>query len=120
MRIALLSLLLLLAGCAEDPGIVAARMEAQDDASCQKLSAGKGADAYRQCRQNLLGYRQQAQADNAARRQALANFGDALSGAGAAMRTHGPSADDTPRTTNCTSTRQLPNGSSGGMSCTTY
>jgi hypothetical protein len=129
MRIVLLSLLLVLTSCVtEDAGVAAARMEAQDDASCQRLSAGKGAGAYQQCRQNLIGYRQQAQAqaqaDSAARSQALATFGDALSGVGAAMRTNEPSAAaidaDTPRTTNCTSTRQLPNGSSGGMSCTTF
>jgi hypothetical protein len=116
MRIAFLTLLLLLTACVtEDPGVAAARMEAQDDASCQKLSAGKSAVAYQQCRQNLIGYRQQAQAqaqaDSAARSQALANFGDALSGAGAAMRTNRQALDDddaptvaAPRTQHCTST----------------
>jgi hypothetical protein len=110
MRIALLSLLLLLlAGCVtEDAGVAAARMEAQDDASCQKLSSGKGAGAYQQCRQNLIGYRQQAQADNAARAQALANFGDALSSAGAAL--HSRSTPDD--TTHCVSDRVR-----GGMTC---
>jgi hypothetical protein len=39
---------------------MAARMEQQDDAACVKLSAGKGAGAYQQCRRNLIGYRQQA------------------------------------------------------------
>jgi hypothetical protein len=54
MRLALMSLLLLLAGCVtEDAG---ARMEAQDDASCRNLSVGKSETTYLQCRQNLIGY----------------------------------------------------------------
>ena len=57
MRVALMSLLLLTGCVTEDAGVTAARMEAQDDASCLKLSVGKSADAYRQCRQNLIGYR---------------------------------------------------------------
>jgi hypothetical protein len=129
MRLALMSLLLLLAGCVtEDVGVTAARMEAQDDASCQNLSVGKGEAAYRQCRQNLMGYRQQAQAqaqaDNAARRQALANFGDALSAAGGAMRSNSV-ADDTPtaapQTTHCTSTWSAGQRAQhpGDMTCTT-
>ena len=100
MRIALLALpLLLLTACVtEDPGVAAARMEAQDDAACVKLSAGKSADAYQQCRQNLIGYRQQAQAqaeaENARRRQALATFGAALSATGAAMSAASPSRNN--------------------------
>ena len=96
MRLALLLSLLLLTGCAtEDPGVAAARMEAQDDASCRNLSVGKGAEAYPQCRQNLIGYRQQAQAqaraDSAARSQAIAKFGEVLSATGDAMRASSPS-----------------------------
>jgi hypothetical protein len=65
MRIAAVMGLLLLAGCVtEDPGVAAAR-EAQDDASCRTLSAGKGESAYQQCRQNVIGYRQQVRAENA-------------------------------------------------------
>jgi hypothetical protein len=95
MRLALIPLLLLLAGCVtEDPGAAAARMEAQDDASCQRLAAGKGAGAYQQCRQNLIGYRQQARADNAERARALSEFGEALQGAGAAMRSISHSRDN--------------------------
>lgn len=108
MRFALMSLLLLLTGCVtEDAGVVAARMEAQDDASCRNLSAGKSADTYQQCRQNLIGYRQQAQADGAARAEALANFGQALSAAGDAMRTNRVAFDPPtpePQTTRCRST----------------
>lgn len=54
--------LMLLCGCVarEDAGVRAAKMEAQDDASCRQLVTGKGADAYMQCRKNLLYYRQQA------------------------------------------------------------
>ncbi|PDT86693.1 hypothetical protein CO669_28785 [Bradyrhizobium sp. Y36] len=46
-------------GCVgnEDSGVRAARMEQQDDASCRQLSAGKGAQAYQQCRENLMSYR---------------------------------------------------------------
>jgi hypothetical protein len=119
MRIAFLTLLLLLTACVtEDPGVAAARMEAQDDASCLKLSAGKSADAYQQCRQNLIGYRQQAraqaQADSAARAQALANFGEALSATGDAMRAASPSRTSNNDTTHCVPDRM------GGMTCTSY
>jgi hypothetical protein len=126
MRIAVL-LLLLLAGCVtEDAGVAAARMEAQDDASCRSLSVGKGESAYQQCRQNLIGYRQQAQSDNAARAQALANFGQALSNAGDAMRSNRV-VDDTPivapapQTTHCTSTWSAGQRAQhpGDLTCTT-
>ncbi|MGY4500405.1 hypothetical protein ACVWYH_004336 [Bradyrhizobium sp. GM24.11] len=63
MRIVVLAVgLVVLSGCVstEDAGVRAAKMEAQDDISCRQLSAGKGADAYTQCRKNLLYYRQQA------------------------------------------------------------
>ncbi|MET4312847.1 hypothetical protein [Bradyrhizobium sp. RT4b] len=62
MRLVVLAGLMMLCGCVanEDAGVRAAKMEAQDDASCRQLSAGKGADAYMQCRKNLLYYRQQA------------------------------------------------------------
>ena len=114
MRLALM-LLLLLTGCVtEDAGVVAARMEAQDDASCRNLLAGKGADTYQQCRQNLIGYRQQVQADRAARARALANFGHALSAAGDAMRAASPSQNNNNDTTHCVSDHV------GGMTCTTY
>ena len=92
MRVALMSLLLLTGCVTEDAGVTAARMEAQDDASCRSLVAGKGADTYQQCRQNLIGYRQQAQADSAARARALYQFGEAMQDAGAAM--HGISHHD--------------------------
>jgi len=71
-RIVVVMGLLVLAACVtEDPGVAAARREAQDDASCRTLSAGKGESAYQQCRQNLIGYRQQARAENAETREKL-------------------------------------------------
>lgn len=44
MRALSIALALLLAGCMaqEDAGVRAAKMEAQDDASCRQLSTGKG------------------------------------------------------------------------------
>jgi hypothetical protein len=60
-------------------------MEAQDDASCQKLSAGKGADAYQRCRQNLMAYRHEAMAERAERRQEIDRAGNAMREAGAAL-----------------------------------
>lgn len=91
MRPTYLLLALALAGCqTEDAGVAAARMEQQDDAACVKLSAGKGAGAYQQCRRNLIGYRQQATAEQqaaAARRDAAA---DSLAAAGRAMEGLGP------------------------------
>lgn len=62
MRLVVLAGLIMLCGCVanEDAGVRAAKMEAQDDASCRQLSAGKGTEAYTQCRKNLLYYRQQA------------------------------------------------------------
>jgi len=63
MRLVVLAAMLMtLCGCVtnEDAGVRAAKMEAQDDASCRQLSTGKGAEAYTQCRKNLLYYRQQA------------------------------------------------------------
>jgi hypothetical protein len=124
MRRLILLSALLLAGCvgSEDTGAVAARMEKQDDAACM------GRQDYRQCRANLIGYRQQvaqqAQADRAARIQALANFGEALSATGDAMRTNRV-VDDTPtpapQTTHCTSTWSAGQRAQhpGDMTCTT-
>lgn len=91
-------LALMLAGCMaqEDAGVRAAKMEAQDDASCRNLSAGKGPEAYTQCRKNLLYYRQQAlvqEQQEQARRDAAA---DALIAAGKAMQ----SIDNPPQNVN--------------------
>ena len=98
MRRALMFLLLLTSCVTEDAGVAAARMEAQDDASCRSLVAGKGADTYQQCRQNLIGYRQQAAADQAARTQAralaLQQFGEAMQATGDAMRSASPSRNN--------------------------
>jgi hypothetical protein len=97
------------------------KLEAQDAASCASLLSDQ--PVYIQCRQNLRAYHRDAEeADSIAARRALYRFGSALSGAGDAMRTNSPSAAaiDVPRTTNCTSTRQLPNGSSGSVTCTTF
>lgn len=79
MRALGLVLALMLAGCVtqEDAGVRAAKMEAQDDASCRQLSAGKGADAYTQCRRNLIGYRQQAVVEEEQKR---ARVSEALEG----------------------------------------
>lgn len=88
-------LALMLAGCVtqEDAGVRAAKMEAQDDASCRQLSAGKGADAYTQCRRNLIGYRQQAVAEDEQKR---ARVSEALEGMSRSMR----SIDNPPQNVN--------------------
>jgi hypothetical protein len=92
MRIVGVMALLLLGGCvSEDTGVVAARMEAQDDASCRSLSAGKGEGAYQQCRQNLIGYRREANAESAERRERWHRAGEALRSAGAALQDSAPS-----------------------------
>jgi hypothetical protein len=87
-----------LTGCMgrEDAGVVAARMEAQDDASCHNLSQGKGADAYAQCRKNLLYYRQQAQVEEAQRQARINAAADGLAAAGRAMQ----SIDNPPQNVN--------------------
>lgn len=83
MKWAVLGVSLALAGCmqTQDPGVQAARMEAQDDATC------KGRQDYQQCRQNLIGYRQQVVDQDNLRRQRIAN---AFQGAGAAMQSIEP------------------------------
>jgi hypothetical protein len=53
MRRLVVLLALMLGGCMANEDLIAAKMEAQDDASCRKLSAGKSSDAYTQCRKNL-------------------------------------------------------------------
>ena len=76
-----------LAACrGEDSGVVAAKMEAQDDASCRTLSAGKGAAAYQQCRANLMGYRQQAMAEKQAHNAEMDRRAEGLQAAGAALQ----------------------------------
>jgi len=102
MRALLILPVLLLAGCMtqEDAGVRAAKMEAQDDASCRQLSEGKGADAYTQCRKNLLYYRQQAQIEEQ-QRQARADAAAAhLAAAGRALQ----SIDNQPQNVNVTVT----------------
>ena len=73
----------------EDPGVVAAKLEAQDDASCRKLMVDRRTptdpQAYGQCRQNLLVYRQEAAAQEARQDAQRDRFGAALQEAGAAL-----------------------------------
>lgn len=59
----LVALVLSLAGCVarDDAGVRAAKLEAQDDATC------KGRADYATCRQSLLAYRQQIAMDDRAR-----------------------------------------------------
>jgi hypothetical protein len=77
--------LLALTGCntREDTGVVAARMEAQDDAAC------KGRQDYNQCRSNLMGYRQQALAEQRQRQARSDAAADSLIAAGQAMQSIG-------------------------------
>jgi hypothetical protein len=77
---------LALAGCvgSEDTGAVAVRMEQQDDATC------KGRKDYQQCRQNLLGYRRQALAEDQARQAKVNAAADGLAAAGRAMQSIDP------------------------------
>lgn len=77
---------LTLAGCMEDTGVQAARMEAQDDAACRKILADRpavGPNDYQQCRQNLVAYRQRIEAQQAA---AVSGMGTAMQNAGAALQ----------------------------------
>lgn len=85
-KVAVICALLALAGCttSEDTGAVAARMEAQDDASC------KGRQDYQQCRRNLQGYRQQALAEQREKRARSEAAGDALIAAGRSMQSIDP------------------------------
>jgi len=89
MRGLVIVLALTLAGCVtqEDAGVRAAKMEAQDDASCRQLSAGRGADAYTQCRRNLIGYRQQAVAEDEQKR---ARVSEALEGMSRSLQSINP------------------------------
>lgn len=79
---------LTLAGCvaSEDTGVQAAKMMQQDDATCRSMTAGKGEKAYQDCRQNLLGYRQQAMAEQREKQARLDRIGDGLAEAGRAMQ----------------------------------
>jgi hypothetical protein len=88
MRLLLCVLILTaVTGCvSEDSGVVAARMEAQDDASCRQLATGKGEAGYAQCRQNLMAYRQQAQIERAQSEERAERIGRALQNAGAALQ----------------------------------
>ena len=81
-------LALTLGGCVthEDAGVAAARMERQDDATCQQQTTGKGTETYQDCRRSLMAYRQQTlvqQQQEQARRDAVA---DSLAAAGRAMQ----------------------------------
>ena len=86
MKWAVLGISLALAGCmqTQDPGVQAARMEAQDHATCQ------GRSDYQQCRQNLMGYRQQALAEEGMKQQRRRDVGAAFQAAGAAMQANEP------------------------------
>lgn len=76
----------MLSGCArESVAERAAKMEMDDDASCQRLSASKGAQAYNQCRANLLVYRREVAEEDAAHQRRAQAIGDGLKGAGAAL-----------------------------------
>jgi hypothetical protein len=80
-------LALMVAGCQhEDAGVRAAKMEAQDDATCQQRSAGKGADAYQECRKNLMYYRQQAQIEDAQQQARVQAAAASFQRAGAALQ----------------------------------
>jgi hypothetical protein len=93
--------LVLLSGCvgSEDSGIRAAKMEAQDDASCRQLSAGKGADAYTQCRRNLIYYRQQA---NAEEQQRQARIAEGLEGMSRSLQSINPPPQNVNVNVTCT------------------
>lgn len=93
--------LMALCGCvsSEDAGIRAAKMEAQDDASCRQLSAGKGADAYTQCRKNLLYYRQQASIEE---QQRQARIAEGLEGMSRSLKSINPSSQDVNVNVTCT------------------
>jgi hypothetical protein len=83
--------LVTLSGCMEreDAGVRAAKMEAQDDASCRQLSSGKGADAYQQCRRNLVYYRQQAQLEDAQQEARVQAAAEGLRAAGQSLQNIG-------------------------------
>jgi hypothetical protein len=85
MRVVLALLLAaLLSGC-ESASERAVKMEMQDDAACQQLSAGKGSDAYTACRRNLMVYREQVSREDEAGRQRAMAIGQGLQSAGASL-----------------------------------
>jgi hypothetical protein len=88
-------------------------MEAQDDASCRQLAAGKGDAGYAQCRQNLMAYRQQAQIE---REQQRSNLETRLQGAAAALQAAAPPPPviNPPTQTHCRPDYV------GGMTCTQF
>lgn len=93
-----LVLAFMLAGCVtqEDAGVRAAKMEAQDDASCRQMSQGKGAEAYQECRKHLLNYRQQAMLEDQQAQERRERIGDALIAASRAAQ----SIDNPPQNVN--------------------
>jgi hypothetical protein len=86
MRYVFAVLLALPLGACESASERVVRMEMQDDAACQRLSAGKGPEAYTACRQNLMIYRREVARENGERMQAI---GEGLQNAGAALSSIG-------------------------------
>jgi hypothetical protein len=102
MRVLVLAVgLVALSGCvaSEDAGVRAAKMEAQDDTSCRQLTTGKSADAYTQCRRNLIYYRQQA---NAEEQQRQARIAEGLEGMSRSLKSINPSPQEVNVNVTCT------------------
>jgi len=77
-----------LAGCntaQEGASQRAAKMEMEDDSSCQRLSAGKGAQAYSACRQNLMVYRQEVAREDIREQERSDRVAAALQGMGSSL-----------------------------------
>ncbi|MET4390860.1 hypothetical protein ABIB73_006646 [Bradyrhizobium sp. F1.4.3] len=104
MRGLVIVLALMLVGCVtqEDAGVRAAKMEAQDDASCRQLSTGKGADAYTQCRKNLLYYRQQAVVEEQQAQAKRERVSDALMAASRSLQSINPPPQEVNVNVTCT------------------
>src|SRR5262245_30409442 len=92
MRYAAVLVCVVLGACASGPseGERAAAMEVQDDAACRKLVADQGKanqpNAYQQCRQNLVMYRQMDAQRRAQEQAEAADWGSRLQRAGCALQ----------------------------------
>jgi hypothetical protein len=89
MRYVFAVLLVLPLGACETASERAVRMEMEDDAACQRLSAGKGPEAYTACRQNLMVYRQEVAREDEVSRQRAQAIGQSMQNAGAALSSIG-------------------------------
>jgi hypothetical protein len=84
--------LVVLLGCSHRPteGELAARMETQDDSACRKLVADQGRtndpNAYPQCRQNLIAYRQLQQQREAINQEHMAQAQQSFEKAGCYLK----------------------------------